>query len=222
MDRRPKRKRKSRLAAEKYCEESALQKGRRFQKKLIVLDFMGPNAPRSFAMKELYVWIRGILPEIELSATEEEVRGTIADVINNRDVIIGTKDFEFMEASSKCLCVPAQRTSFQCTGRAVKQLAGAGAVYVRLTVERPDHSSNSESTAILSDSSSSDCLPQVKVIRRGNCNFNSSNPHPPTINFPPSLSFSSSKSRGQLQALSSTQPSLDLQATFPLNFTVQR
>ena len=172
LDRRPKRKGKSRLALEKYREESTSQKGRRFQKKLVVLDFMGPNAPRSFAMKELYVWIRGILPEVELSATEEEVRRTIADVINNRDVIIGTRDFEFMEASGKCLCVPAQRTHFKWTGRAVKQLAGVGAVYVRLTVERPDRSSDSESV-ILSDSSS-DCLPQVKVTRTesaGICNF---------------------------------------------------
>lgn len=95
-----------------------------------------------------------------------------------REVIVGTSDFEFMEASGKCMCVPAQRTSFKWTGRAVKQLAGVWAVYVRL---RPDRSSDSDSVVLSDSSSSSDCLPQVKVIRRESAanQENKSKPCPP-------------------------------------------
>ena len=159
LERRPKRKGKAKLAAEKY-RFADTPKGRKpartFQKKLVVIDYMGRNAPRSFALKEVYVWMRGMLPEIEMTASEQEVRGFISNTISFSPI-----DFEFMEASGKCLCVPAQQAKFEWTGRAVKQLAGTGAVYIRLREEREEGFSEE-----LSDSS--DSLPDLKISKGEN------------------------------------------------------
>lgn len=163
LERRPKRKGKARLAVEKYRSSdcSDTPRGRRpaqtFQKKLVVIDYMGTKAPWKFALKEVHVWMRGMLPEIEITASEQEVRGFISDTVKNYTKSLSASDFEFLEASGKCLCVPAQRASFEWTGRAVKQLAGTGAVYIRLTGEREEEGCSSE----LSDSS--DSLPEVKI-----------------------------------------------------------
>ena len=164
LERRPKRKGKSRLAEEKYRCYSDTPKGRRpapkFQKKLVVIDCMIPNPPRSFSLKAMHVLMRGMLPEIEMSAGEREVRGYICDTIKNSEKSLsscGPSDFEYLEASGKCLCVPAQQASFSWTGRAVKQLAGTGAVYVRLTIEHEEDEG--------SYSSDSDSLPDVKIIK---------------------------------------------------------
>lgn len=169
LERRPKRKCKSRIAMDKYgsTEISNVPLGRKpaptFQKKLVVIDYMGGlTAPRSFAVKEIHVWVRGILPEIELTATEKEVRKVVGEVISNSDSILGPNSFEFMEASGKCLCIPAQKTNFPWTGRAVKQLAGTGAVYIRLTEARLD---DSDFEGLVSDDST-DSLPIVKVTKR--------------------------------------------------------
>jgi hypothetical protein len=62
---------------------------------------------------------------------------------------LGAGDFEFMEASGKCLCVPAQQPGFKWTGRAVKQLAGNGAVYV--TEEREGEECSSDDSDSLPD-----------------------------------------------------------------------
>lgn len=163
LERRPKRKGKAKLAVEKYGSKGDTPKGRRpaqtFQKKLVVIDYMGPGAPRSFALKEAYVLIRGMLPEIPVAASEQEVRVCICDTMKNSEESLSCCHFEFMEASGKCLCVPAQQAGFEWTGRAVKALAGTGAVYVRLTEEREDEGDRSE----MSDSSES--LPDVKVTR---------------------------------------------------------
>lgn len=167
LERRPKRKGKEKLAAEKYRGFSTpiSSKGRKpalmFQKKLVVIDYMGPDAPRSFALKEVHVLLRGMLPEIEMTATEEEVRGSICDTIKNSEkslVELVPSEFEFLGASGKCLCISAHQASFVWTGRAVKGLAGTGAVYVRLTVEREEEASSMQSD-------SSDDLPDVKVSR---------------------------------------------------------
>lgn len=165
LERRPKRKGKSKLAEEKY-RFSTIPKGRRpaptFQKKLVVVHSMGPDSPKSFALKETYVLIRGMLPEIEINACEKEVRDCICNTIKNSEESLshcGPDDFEFLEASGKCLCVPAHQASFAWTGRAVKQLAGTGAVYVRLTIE-PMEEEEEES-----GSSEADSLPDVKVLK---------------------------------------------------------
>ena len=167
LERRPKRKVKGKLALEKYRSNIPVaSKGRKpsqtFQKKLVVVDYMGPDAPRNFALKEVHVLLRGMLPEIGISANEEEVRGYICDTIKHSEKSLQKFlpcDFEFFEASGKCLCIPAHHATFMWTGRAIKGLAGTGAVYVRLTVEREMDESSSE------QSDSSDDLPYVKVPR---------------------------------------------------------
>lgn len=178
LERRPKRKSKSRMAVDKYghAESQEMPQGRKpaptFQKKLVVIDYMGgAKAPRTFAVKGRHVWIRGILPEIAVTATEEKVHQVVGEVISNCDSALGQRDFEFMEASGKCLCVPAQNKSFEWTGRAVKQLAGTGAVYVRLTTERECY--------IESEVGSSDdslySLPDVKIKRENAGNYKTYN-----------------------------------------------
>lgn len=168
IDRRPKRKPKVKLAHAKY---SSLQrnppKGRKagkFQKKLVVIEYMGPDAPRSFTLKEQIVSMRGILPEIPMDACDREIRTHIRDTIKNAEPSLSgclLSDFEYVEASGKNLCVPAQESDFEWTGRAVKELAGSGAVYVRLTTDLC-----SESSDELADSPMGSCNePDVKIVK---------------------------------------------------------
>ena len=82
-----------------------------------------------------------MLPEIPVDASEREVHTYIRDTIKNaEDSLSGCllSDFEYVEAHGKNLCVPAQQSDFEWTGRAVKELAGSGSIYVRLTTENVD------------------------------------------------------------------------------------
>lgn len=124
LERRPKHKGKSKLAQEKY---GISPKGRRpsvkFQKKLVVIDYMGSKAPRNFDLKEVYVLMRGMLPEISVEADEKAVREVIINTIRDSEKTlndISWNDFEYLEASGKCLCVPAHQSNFEWTGRAIK------------------------------------------------------------------------------------------------------
>ena len=51
-----------------------------------------------------------------------------------------------MEAAGKQLCVPAKSTKLEWTGRAVKELAGNGCVYVRLIKTESGDNSDSVTT----------------------------------------------------------------------------
>lgn len=107
---------------------------------------MGPEAPYSFTIKEDIMYLRGILPELEYTFTESQIRGTIASIINaHKELEIEEDDFEFLEANGKHLCVPAQTPEFKWTGRALKELAGTGCIYVRLTCDDLNESENPES-----------------------------------------------------------------------------
>ena len=68
IPRRVKGKGKSRLAGEKYGTPKGRKPASKFQRKLVVLDYMGPKPPKSFGMKESYVLMRGILPEVDVEA----------------------------------------------------------------------------------------------------------------------------------------------------------
>lgn len=132
-----------------------------FQKKFVLVDYMGLDVPRRFALKESFVLMRGILPEIEVSAEESVVRNSVTEAIKHCErtlASLGPAGFEFLEASGKCLCIPAHNPGLKWTGRAVKELAGTGAVYVRLTEEREEEEDS------CSDSSSS-TLPDVKLVK---------------------------------------------------------
>ena len=163
LERRPKRKGKSKLAAEKYTP-TPLPKSRgntTFQKKFVLVDYMGEDAPRKFALKESYVVMRGILPEVPVSAGESVVRSCVAEAIKHSEKTLAglaPNGFEFLEACGKCLCVPAHNLGFVWTGRAVKELAGTGAIYLRLTEEREEDGSTSDDT---SDSQE----PDIKIVK---------------------------------------------------------
>lgn len=125
---------------------------------------MGEDPPRKFALKESYVVMRGVLPEIGVSAEESAVRSCVAKVIRHSEKTLADlapTDFEFLEACGKCLCVPAYSPDFMWTGRAVKELAGTGAIYVRLTVEREDDDSASSNGGSASESPE----PEVKFVK---------------------------------------------------------
>ena len=91
-----------------------------------------------------------------MEAAEEQIRDIIFDTIRS-EKILNKHDFEFLEANGKCICVPAQPTNFKWTERAIKQLSGAGAIYIRIKVER-------ESS--FSDFSSDSCPePEVNIVK---------------------------------------------------------
>ncbi len=56
-----------------------------FQKKVVVLMYMGPSASRNFALKDSYVIMRGLLPEVPIEASESELRTRICDTIKSSD-----------------------------------------------------------------------------------------------------------------------------------------
>ena len=116
-----------------------------FQKKLIVIKYMGENAPKKFTLKDRIVALRGLLPDIDMQASELDVRSEIAGVICNSGEEMSAcsrHSFEFIAATGKHLCVPAKPKGFRWSGKVVKNLAGCGQVYVRLLYS-PDTSSES-------------------------------------------------------------------------------
>ena len=173
IERRPKRTNKVKLSQAKYVSsDSKSKKGRKpaakFQKKLVVVDYMGPaDAPRNFTVREPIILLRGMLPEIPVDASEREVRTYIRDTIKYaEDSLSGCllSDFEYVEAHGKNLCVPAQQSDFEWTGRAVKELAGSGSIYVRLTTENADLCSPNSDYSVGSPVGSSK-EPDVKIIK---------------------------------------------------------
>ena len=117
-----------------------------FQKKLVVLKFLGEDV-KQFTLKDSRVLLRGLLPEIDVEATEAQVRSIIANMIANSSEEMSycsSYCFEFIEATGKNLCVPAKQTGFEWTGKAIKSLAGTGQVYVRLLFDPASSSSESD------------------------------------------------------------------------------
>ena len=117
-----------------------------FQRKLIVIRYMGEKPPKHFTLKDSVVALRGVLPEIDIEASELDVRREIAGVIVNSGeefAACSKFSFEFIEATGKHLYVPAKPAGFQWSGKAIKHLAGNGKVYVRLLYD-PISSSESE------------------------------------------------------------------------------
>ncbi len=51
-------------------------------KKIVVVQFMGENPPKSFGLKESCVIMRDMLPEISLTDTEKEVRSHIRELLH--------------------------------------------------------------------------------------------------------------------------------------------
>ena len=118
-----------------------------FQKKLVVIKYMGEAAPKQFTLKDSVVAMRGLLPEIELQASELEVRSEITSVISNFGEEMSScsrYSFEFIEANGKNLYVPGNPRGFEWSGKAIKNLAGSGQVYVRLLYDLDQSSTESD------------------------------------------------------------------------------
>lgn len=84
--------------------------------------------------------MRGMLADISVESDEQAVRNHIRDVIRSDDKysLILSSDFEFLEANGKNIFVPAMPPGFVWSGKAVKNLAGNGAIYVRLLIDVDD------------------------------------------------------------------------------------
>ena len=166
VTRKPKRK--------ALCENlSKSKKGRvsnaTFQKKLVVFKYMGEDAPSKFTRADRKIVVRGLLPPIMVEASEEEIRKEISEVIRSEPDFsdCSNHDFEFIDMSGKQASVPQCKAGFSWDGRAVRELAGSGCLYVRLTSESVGLlSSNSENeTRNKVSSSDSDSLPPFRDVR---------------------------------------------------------
>lgn len=148
-----------RYAHAKFIQQKH-KKGTKFQKKLVVIRHMGAHPPTTFTIKEDLILIRGILPELEYTSSERHIRNTIADTINGyTESDISLDSFEFLEAAGKRLCVPAKSPELQWTGRALKELAGSGSIYVRLTLTESESSESIESDSVNCSS------PELKIVK---------------------------------------------------------
>ena len=104
-----------------------------FSKKVIVFKCMAPKSPKCFARKETDIVTRGFISDVFLDSTEGEMRQEIYEVILNAGLrSIGPKDFEFVDVNGKTGCVLSRKEGSEFSGRAIKQVAGTGAIYVRL------------------------------------------------------------------------------------------
>lgn len=151
IPRRPKRKGKYQLAVARHGTDTKKHRSSAasFQKKLFVFKYMGINAPEKFTRVDKDIVTRGLLPQISVSAKESDVRYEICQVLNSCEVPdlseIGPGDFHFINMSGKQASVPRCKQGFEWNGRAVKELAGSGAVYIRLA-KSPYSSSSSSSS----------------------------------------------------------------------------
>ena len=128
IPRKPKRKAKFEVAAQKYGTK---KKGRSstatFQKKLVVFQFMGTDAPKTFTRADKRICMRGLLPPIGVDCSESEIRAKICTAIctcTDPDLTdCGLDDFDFIDMNGKQAGIPKCKSGFEWDGRAVKELA---------------------------------------------------------------------------------------------------
>jgi hypothetical protein len=98
--------------------------------------------------------MRGLLPPIPLESTED-IRREMCEVKRSSSEFAdcGTNDFEFIDMSGKQASVPRYKAGFEWNGRAVKEWAGSGCLYVRFT----------KYVGELSSGDSDSDLPQITV-----------------------------------------------------------
>ena len=98
------------------------------------------NNPSSFTRKDSYILLRGLLPEISINAKEYEIRSDIISLYNCQEFdlhYITEKDFQFIDCTGKHCVVPVCSEGQVFNGRSIKQMAGTGAVYIRLFKDLP-------------------------------------------------------------------------------------
>ncbi len=135
IPRKPKRKGKSVLGFEKFKGGRKKACKATFQKKIVVFQYIG--SVNEFSRSEKLIIVRGLLPPISLDANQDEIRQEVCAVINDNPSLseVTPSDFEFVSVSGKQVSIPQCKKGFDWDGRAVKELAGSGCVYVRLTRE---------------------------------------------------------------------------------------
>ena len=159
ISRKSGRKGKGKLAEEKYGTKKKVRLSTAsFQKKVIVFNYMGSKPPGTFTRSDNLIVARGLLPSLPVHISETELRSEICNIIksNSSGPGVSPNDFEFINMSGKQASVPQCKEGFEWDGRSVKELAGSGCVYVRLTKSLP---------ITVSSSSDSDDFPQVSVKR---------------------------------------------------------
>ncbi|XP_019860541.1 PREDICTED: uncharacterized protein LOC109588875 isoform X2 [Amphimedon queenslandica] len=121
-----------------FVPKSSQPQSQTFQKKVVVLKYMGSKPPLQFNINDGLILTTGFLPEISYESTELEVRQIIIEVLHNdtaEDLTsVTTYDFLFVAVKGKkatiLTCLPR---NFEYSGRILKQTAGNGPVYIRLT-----------------------------------------------------------------------------------------
>ena len=114
-----------------------------FSKKLVVFKCMSPRSPKSFPRKETDIVMKGFVT-IGLDYIESEIRQEIYEVLCNAGLkTLSNKDFEFIDVNGKTGCVLNKKEGSEFNGRIIKQVAGTGAVYIRL-LKQPIFSDSSD------------------------------------------------------------------------------
>lgn len=132
------RQRRNHRSRSPQTSKQSVSKEACFQKKIYVFEY-DPNEEQSFTRTQSSIIVSGLLPEIPLSASEEQARSEVVEFLRNSKTkgynfeCCTSSDFEFMQVSGKVVQVAQTRKDFQWTGRAIRNLAGQGSVYVRLT-----------------------------------------------------------------------------------------
>ena len=188
VTRRPKRKSKMKIDDGKQGILKKKVSSVTFQKKIIVFDYMGRNPPKIFARSEKNICLSGLLPSLSVEATETTIRKEICDVLNSCSSPnlshMQPNDFEFVSMSGKQGCIPQCKSGFEWNGRAVKELAGSGCVYVRLTKDYPSHSDDDDDGLPPGPLAASVSTSHAPIICATEMDTNSSveAPQPPVIN----------------------------------------
>ena len=108
---------------------------------------------------------------MSINVSENEIRKEICEILHSctdYDLKSFTHlDFEFIEVSGKCASVPSFKEGFDFDVRAVKQLAGSGCLYVRLTKKVEDQVVIIDNVSDDEDSSSDSSLPSFSSVLKG-------------------------------------------------------
>ena len=107
---------------------------------------MGEHPPTSFTRSDKDILTSGLLPVMSVDASEKEIRYEICAIVNSCGIkkklnlsVIAVNDFHFINMSGKHATVPHCKEGFKWDGRAVKELAGSGSIYVRLNKSSRPH-----------------------------------------------------------------------------------
>lgn len=95
------------------------------------------EAPNKFFRSESDIIMKGLLSVISLDTSEAEIHREMYELMRSCSYYdfgnVTEKDFQFIDMSGKVASVAQYKEGFECNGRALKKLAGAGCVYIRLT-----------------------------------------------------------------------------------------